>query len=433
MELILREETKLVIGQRMYQSLNFLQMGAEELDECLNEMCMENPLLEKMPPKEQPNVKIRYSMSSGRIRKQNEFSDLPIPEKCRRTLRSALIDQTMTLDISEEQSKAVNFVIINLDKRGYFPAELRQSKVWKKAPAMFEEALKIVRSLEPAGVGAESLSDCLCVQLERFGLGDTPAYTICSKYIDHLLKNHINHIAKAMGVPETEIIAAKKVIAELTPIPSNGFDNGEDISFAIPDVEIEVDGDEIILTSCDRYMPSYQINSFYSEMANNEDLSETDREYFRSRMSEAKWALNCVERRQSTLLRCAAEIAEEQKAFFSDGVSAIHPCSMRDIADRLGIHQSTVSRTVKGKYISCRWGVFPMSKFFANEVCGETQDDILTQIKKIIDREDPKKPLSDSAICKKLADRGYDIARRTVAKYRDLAMIPPATGRKVRE
>lgn len=433
MEIILREETKLVMGHRMYQSMSFLQMGAEELDECLNEACMENPMLDRVPPRERPELRMAYGGGiPGSKRQHGDYSDFTVPDRSGSTLRSTLLDQMLGLRLSPALEKAVRFIIINLDAKGYLPEGLRSSSAWRAEAELFEEALGIVRGMEPTGTGAENLGDCLCMQLERAGEGDSLACRICRECLEHLLKNHINYVSKHMGVSEAEVMEARRRISELSPIPSNGFDDGAVLVFAVPDVEITVENGELVVTSCDRYMPSYRINEVYSEMAGSSGLSEEDREYFHTRISEAKWIVSCVKRRQNTLLKCAALIAEEQRDFFTGDATAIRPCSMYDIAQRMGVHPSTVSRTVKDKYVACRWGVYPMSGFFAGDVAGETPDGILNLIKAIIEREDPAKPLSDSAISKKLADRGYDVARRTVAKYRGKAMIPPATGRKSR-
>ena len=327
---------------------------------------------------------------------------------------------------------ALEMLIINLDGRGYLPDAAKLARAWPGERADFEAAFAALRSLEPAGVGAADLSDCLCIQLERMGESGSLAYAICEGFLEHLGKNHYNHIAKALNATEKEIASAKELIASLEPIPSNGYDDSSGTAWIVPDVEIVCEDGQMSVISCDSFMPSYTLDPEYMSISESGVLSDADREYFRQKLSEAQWALSCVGRRRDTLLRCAAEIAEQQREFFEDSSCPIRPCSMTDIAARMGVHPSTVSRTVKDKYIICDRGLFPMSKFFASEVCGGTAEEITQLIKRIIDREDPEKPLSDSEICKKLAARGCAIARRTVAKYRELAMIPPATGRKKR-
>ena len=426
MELSLKHETKLVIGQKMYQSMNFLQMGLEELDACLMQLSMENPLLEATPPAVEPSSSIMKPYA-GKARTRNGNSlGLPIPERSKRTLRSALDEQLISMRLPEKLERAVRFLIINLDERGYLSSDINLSET------IFTEALTVLQSMDPMGVGARSLNECLRIQLLRLGLGDSLAEKICSNHLEHLAKNHIHHIAKTLNISELEVIEAKKLICSLNPIPSNGFDSGECTVWITPDVEIRFEEGKPKLLYMDMYMPSYGVNKYYAEMLDRSDISDEERNYLREKLSQAQWALGCVKRRRDTLLSCAGAIAEEQREFFENISSPLRPCTMTDLAQRMGVHPSTVSRTVKGKYISCCRGVFPMSSFFVREVCGETSGEILQIILSIISEEDPKRPLSDNTICQLLSSRGYDIARRTVAKYRDLANIPPATGRKQR-
>lgn len=431
-ELSLKRETKLVIGQKMYQSMSFLQMGADELDSCLNELSMENPLLDAAPPREEYMAArpASFGVSKGGDGRAHE---LPVPDKVKNTLRMDLDDQLLSMDLEPELRRAVSFLIINLDDRGYITDGVLEAAERAGLSGLMEKALKLLQSMEPAGVGARNLSECLCIQLERSGCAGSAAYQICRDYLDHLAKNHINHISRALGLPEREIAAARETIAGLNPIPSNGYDDGRCTVWATPDVELRIDGGRMVLECADRYASSYSVNSFYVDMIDDDGITEPERDYLREKLSQAQWVLGCVKRRNNTLLRCAREIAQVQKDFFLNGSTKIRPCYMADIAYRIGVHPSTVSRAIKNKYISCPRGVFPLSQFFSPEVCGDSADSILQEIRRIISGENPLKPYSDSAICKKLGESGYEIARRTVAKYRDAAGIAPATGRKQRK
>lgn len=433
MEISLRRETKLVLGQRMYQSMNLLQMSTAELNSYLNELSMENPLLEEKPPVSSVEARYMRSYSSSVKNKNNgENLELPIPDKSKNCLRSFLEEQLFTMRLDCEMENAVRLLIINLDSRGYLPEAFLHSSICQSQPELYSKAHEILQSLEPAGVGASSLSRCLCIQLERMGEKDSLPYVICESWLEHLGKNHINHISKELGVSEARIVRAKEHIKSLNPIPSNGYNDGACTVWAVPDVEVVFEDGEPVVYSSDRFLPSYEINTYYSRMAESDSISEEEKEYFREKLSQAQWAVSCVKRRRDTLLKCVSVIVEEQRDFFEYGTMQLRPCSMAEVADRLGVHPSTVSRAVKNKYISCKWGLFPMSYLFAQEVCGDTADYISGIIKEIISREDPARPLSDNEISKRLAAKGYDIARRTVAKYRDKANIPSATGRKKR-
>lgn len=429
--LVLSRENRLVIGQRMYQSMVLLQMGSEELESYLNELSMENPLLEALPPK--LGTDIRHAPArSGRVRGRSGGDyELPVPDKSMNTLRAELTEQLSFMKLDPQLERALRFLIVNLDDRGYLMPELERSGTWSSAPALFQKALGILQSMEPAGVGARSLSECLCIQLERRGLRDSAAYAICRDYLEHLARSHLNHISKALGIPVTEVGEAKRLITTLNPNPSNGYDDGRCDCWVVPDVEVELDGEgELVLHMLEQHMPDYEVSGYYAAMLRGESLSDEEREYFTQKLSQAQWALDCVKRRRETLLKCVTAVIDEQRDFFLSTAGALRPCTMSDLAYRIGMHPSTVSRAMKNKYLSCKRGVFPLSHFFTGEVSGETSDEIIRCMRELLSGEDPRRPLSDSAICDELSDRGYDIARRTVAKYRDKAGIPPAAGRK---
>lgn len=430
MEIVLGREHRLVIGQKMYQAMNLLQMSTEEMTAYLNELSMENPLLDAVPPKTGGDVR-HARARSGRIRRRDgEDYELPIPDKSMNTLRGDLTEQLAVMHMSPALEQAVRFLIINLDDRGYLMPELESSGTWSSAPALFAEALRTLQAMEPAGVGARDLSECLCIQLQRMGKQRSAAYVICRDYLEHLGKNHINHIAKALGISEAEVAKARALIASLSPLPSNGYDDGRCDCWVLPDIEVAMEEGELVIRFLEQNMPDYEVNGYYANMLRSDSITDEEREYFTEKLSQAQWVVGCVKRRRDTLLKCVTALVEEQRDFFTSADGALRPCSMSELAYRLDMHPSTVSRAVKGKYLTCKRGVFPLSHFFAYEVCGDTADEIVKCIRELVDGEDRRRPLSDSEICKRLSERGYDIARRTVAKYRDRAQIPPAVGRK---
>ena len=224
MEIILCTETKQILGQRMYQSMNLLQMGIEELSEYMHDLSMENPLIEENTGKTGSFI---ARSGGGKIKRQNgQNLELPIPDKVLNTLKMALDEQVQFLHLPEATASALRTLLLNLDEKGFLPEDFTKTKEWKKRPREFAEARRVLQSLEPAGVGACNISECLCLQLERMGMKDTLAYTICKDYLQHLARNHFNHIAKSLNVDENQIIEAKAVITALNPVPSNGFDEG---------------------------------------------------------------------------------------------------------------------------------------------------------------------------------------------------------------
>ena len=432
MELLLSRETRLVLGQKMYQSMNFLRMGAEELEGCLDELSQENPILEKDDSAPELSGRFEtYNYSGVSSYASRSDGAATVPEKKGSSLKQSVVEQLSENIISSDINKILRFLIMNLDSKGYLGTEIRASAAGIFGKEKTAEAIKILNSLEPAGIGAENLSDCLCIQLRARGLENSAAYKICRDYLEHFARSHYNHISRALGISEQEIKCAGELIRSLNPVPANGFDDGGQSVPAIPEIQVSIIDGSPVVTLIDRLAYRYSLNQTYCSMADDGDLSEEDRQYFKEKISQAQWVMSCVRHRSDTLLRCAEAIVEAQPDFFLDN-SPLCPLSMTDVADAMGVHPSTVSRTVKDKYLVCKWGTFPISFFFAYEVNGDTEDDIIRAMRELIASENPHHPLSDQAIADALSDFGFNIARRTVAKYRDKASIPPATGRKRR-
>lgn len=422
----------------MQQSMQLLSMSAQELDKYLSELAEENPLLEVTPPKESRERRLPAA-SSGYTRRSSAMS-LEDGESLRpgfiyESLADDLREQIAGLRVPEVIRRQLRYLCAELDARGYLPEDAGDLAVFGNSPEMYENAVKVLQSLEPAGVGARSLQECLCIQLRRKGIKEELPYAVCREHLEKLARGQLNAIAKELRVSIGEVAEARSVIAALEPRPSNGYTDGKAVPYAVPDVEVSGEDGKLRALSADRYIPSCGVCDFYARMAESEGLTDEEREYFRAKLAQAKWAVSCVDRRRDTLVACAEAILERQRGFFEDGVSALSPMTMTELADTLGVHPSTVSRAVKGKYLSCKWGVYPMSHFFVRELNGPdsgTGRDVLAGIKELIAGEDAAKPLSDRELAERLTQRGLDVSRRTVAKYRDEAMIPSAPGRRER-
>lgn len=425
MKLSHNTETKTVQSPRLYQQMKVLEMSGQELEEYINELSMENPLIE-LPA-------YGSSLSSGRAGKSREdrYGELPYADECPCTLKTELEGQLVSMKLDGAEEQALRFLIINLDHRGYLPEWISGTVAWKGNKALFDRALGLLQAMEPAGVGARSAAECLQIQLERRGAAASVAWTICGGYLEHLARNHINFIARELDVPESEVAEAKTLIASLNPIPSNGYDGGAGNYAVIPDVELELSGGSPKVRLNSQADFNFEISGFYRSMLNSDSISSQERSYFEAKLSQAQWVAEAIGQRKETLLKCVDFLLTEQKDFFESG-KGLKPCKMSRAADRIGVHPSTISRTVKNKYLACKWGTFPFSKFFAHDVNGDSVEDLMEELRRIIENEDPKKPLSDSKISQELLGRGYNVARRTVAKYREQANIPPATGRKNR-
>ena len=433
MKIDLTKEQKLVFNQQMQQSIMLLEMNSNELEDYINELSMENPMIEVVPPRERV-APVDRICSVGSTVDPDILSRTIANTPCN-TLRDAVTEQINYLHIPELLRRELRWLAEEMDERGYLPEQEADLQAFGNSPERYENALKVFQSLDPAGIGARNLAECLCLQLRRRNTGDEVAEQICSLYLDRLAKGQLNYIAAQLGVSVQKVSRAKELIASLEPNPSNGYYGGKQTFYIRPDLEIVHDNNGLAVALAGRFMPTYGIDSFYLSMSQRSDLSNEERNYFKEKLAQAKWAMNCIDRRCSMLISCAEVLLEVQRDFFSDGVSPIKPFTMAELANRLGVHTSTVSRAVRGKYISCEWGIFRLSDFFRQEVkSGEsfTVECVTEMIKKLIEDEDPRSPLSDNEISEALKKNGVSVSRRTVAKYRESAMIPSTAGRRRR-
>ena len=438
MELSLSNKLKIVVGQQMQLSLRVLQMSNLQLEEYMRSLFEENPLLAEKAPAERPPRSLSaaenaFRQSGARYNLEDaEFLQAGLHSE---SFRDYVLAQINMTKMPQKLRRELTWLCYELDERGYLPESPGDLKPFGGSADEYAAAVEKLQSLEPAGVGARSVQECLCLQLKRGGVTDELPYILCRGYLDRLARGQLNSIAKELNISTAKVDQAKKAVLALNPRITNGFAGGNAAHYVIPDVEIIRDGDSLEAVYADKYLPSYIIDPYYSEMLRDENLSGAEREYIQDKLSQAQQALGIVEKRRDTVLACAKFILEKQRAFFLDGSRKLVPVSMTEAAEQLGVHVSTVSRTVHEKYILCEWGLFPMDHFFSREVKGSmggTTANLEETIKDIISREDPQKPLSDMKIAEMVSAMGLEVSRRTVAKYRDKAAIPPASARRER-
>ena len=290
----------------------------------------------------------------------------------------------------------------------------------------------VLRTLEPAGVGAENLSQCLALQLERAGV-DGPALAIVRDHLEALARCRFRCIADKLGVTVDEVVAARKAIRELDPRPGAVFEQPGQTAYVYPDIFVEEQDGHFVAKARAGERPAFQINGYYRELLANSGQPEV-KEYLRKKVQAAQDVLGAIAQRRDTLLRCAQAIVDRQEDFFRRGEQALRPLRMADVADAVGIHESTVSRAVREKYLQCQRGVYPLGYFFSRGGAGGDMGGAAAKaaLRRLIDGEDKAHPLSDQKLCEALAAGGCPISRRTVAKYRDELNIPGASGRKAR-
>lgn len=431
----LRQELKL--SPQILQSMKLLQMNSQELLEYLETAREENPLIEQEEPydlrREYENLRRQANWVDAGISVAGQGG---VPERGRRDreiegLQAFLADQLDRMHLPKARGVLCKYLAQIVDEDGYLPQEDLDALPDELPKSLLREALDTIQSLDPPGVGARDLSECLMIQLSRRGEKNDLARRVVQEFLPQLGQRHYGVIARAIGVSIQEIEAAAKLISELEPHPGRAFLPEEDVSYLRPDVFIaEVDGQlQVILN--EYYLPRITISGYYLRLLEEADEKET-REYLKEKLQQAKWVIWGLESRGSTLRRCAQEALETQRAFFAGNTAELVPMSLKELSEKLSLNPGTVSRAICGKYLQCRQGTYPLRYFFSGAVgeAGPSQQAVKQKILLLVKEEDAAHPLSDQAICEFLAGQGIRIARRTVAKYRIQLGIPSSAARK---
>lgn len=358
-----------------------------------------------------------------------------MPDYGQETLYQAIIAQ-LPVQCDPQVQDAARFLAASLNGSGWLDEPLEALALESGCPlSLLEQGLELLQSLEPAGIGARTLSECLTLQLLRSTPEDTLALTIAAHYLQPLAKSRYGWMARELGVSQAEIRRACDRIRTLNPRPGSGFAGPEPTLYVTPDLLIlrRSGGFEVALN--DSYLPSPRISAYYIRLAREcQDAAVQD--YLDKKLRQAKWILQHVEQRQSTLVACAQCILAYQEDFFRRGPDHLRPLALSAIAQTMGVHESTVSRALKDKYLMCDYGVFPMGHFFSRALGRQpggaqvTPDAAKQLLSSLIHQEDKRAPLSDQLLCQELEARGLLLSRRTVAKYRDELGIPGASGRR---
>lgn len=350
------------------------------------------------------------------------------------TLPQFLSRQLDRLALDGETARTVRFLASCLDEDGYLRASPEELAQDASIPLeTIRAGLAALRTLEPAGVGAENLSQCLELQLERAGVGG-PALAIVRGHLESLARCRYRLIADKLGVSVDQVLCAQRTIRELDPRPGAVFNRPEPAPYIYPDIFVDEQDGRFVARSSHPERPAFHINGYYRDLLAQSQQREV-RDYLRQKIQAAQEVLQAITQRQDTLLRCAQAIVDRQEEFFRTGEEALRPLRMADVAQALGIHESTVSRAVREKYLQCQRGVYPLNWFFSRGGAGGDVGGAAARVmlRRLIDGEDKAHPLSDQKLCEALAHAGCPISRRTVAKYRDELNIPGTSGRKARK
>ena len=379
----------------------------------------------------QTNIPIRQSAEEEEKR-QFMFDSLAAGT----TLAQVLMDQVRETDLSEDQRHIAELIIGNIDDYGYLKATVDEmAATTNLQPQKIAEVLKVIQTFDPPGVGALDLRECLVLQLERTGRKESLEYRIVRDFMEALGKRRIPEIARGTGHTVEEVQEALSRIGRLEPRPGRAFLPDTD-HYVLPEVFVQKTGADFAVSTNDEHIPHLRISNVYKDIMSQGENSAEVKNYIREKIRAGKFLIKSLHQRQQTILNIAKEIVKRQRDFMEKGVAHLRPMTMAQVAEVVGVHETTVSRAVSAKYMQTPQGVFEMKFFFTAGLQTATGDGVSNtsvkdMIAEIFKNEEPTKPLSDQEVVKMLGDKGITIARRTVAKYRSELNILPSNLRKV--
>lgn len=441
----LNQSQKLILTTQLKQSLAILNMSRLEVEEEIRKESESNPLLEaerndegidwEKYIKHMESVNIREDKNDAPYSSENAV-DFENMIRSTSNLYDYLIDELKYFKLTFEEKRICKYIIDSLDEDGYL--RINDKEIYdalRVDASLFRRCLDIVQQLDPPGIGARNISECLILQLERRGISNNIVENIIINDLELIGRNKLKDIAKKYKISIEKCKEAIEVIRHLDPKPGRACSNDKCV-YVQPDVIVDkIDGKYIVHTN-EKDVYNIKINDFYRNMMTDKESDKEAKEFIKERLNSAATLIKNIESRKSTILRIAEAIIEEQQEFIQKGEKYIKPMKMKDIADKLEIHESTVSRGVNGKYMLTPFGLYEFKFFFNaaletdNSSEGASSAGIKRDIKDIIDGENKKKPLSDDAISKMLKEKGVSVARRTVAKYREEMGIPSSSRRK---
>lgn len=456
-ELNLEQSQKLIMTPELRQAIQILQFNNVELMEYINKQIEVNPFLEMTEKRKDSLAKEEKDEKKDNSKDEIDWKEIvekydDISYKAynssyehkqtfesytskKMSLKDHLMTQLGVTIKTESERKIGELIIESLDQKGYLASNIHDlSMQLGEDHVEIERVLRVIQTFDPVGVGARNLSECLMIQLKEKGINDKNIFLIVDRYLDELATNKMQKIAKELHIPVKRVQSICDIIKMLEPKPARGFIvDSDNIRYIVPDVTIEKIGDEYIIIVNDSNFPMLSISKYYKSMLENTDDKETSKFLF-NKLNSSMWLIKSIEQRRLTLYKVVESIVKFQKKFFDEGNKALKPLVLKDVADDIGVHESTVSRATNGKYVQTPRGIFELKHFFTSSISddrgGVSSTSVKSSIKEMIEKENTQKPLSDQKIADLLKNKGITISRRTVAKYRDEMRIPSSSMRR---
>ncbi|MDO9556240.1 MAG: RNA polymerase factor sigma-54 [Coriobacteriia bacterium] len=464
MRLIQRPELrqKVTLSPQVYQGLAILAMPVVELRQLIEMELLENPMLEVEEYDDEPTEGEDERLEDREEERAwdewlDQYEDLNDIESVTPRDPNAedinseefvggvqifgdyLLEQLGMLDIEEDVGRAAQAIVGSLDDDGFFVGNCAEiAEITGVGGQTAEAALRVVQQLDPPGVAARNVKEALRIQAAYLGFDNELLLVIIDRHLDDVAASHFLKVARAESMSEGEVRAAVEQLKQLNPRPAGSFSPGQAPAYVLPDVTLRRFDDEWLVISNNEAIPALRVNSRYRAMLRStSSVDEETRKYLKDKVRSAESFMKNVDRRRDTVGRIAEIVLEVQSEFFEDGRGDLRPLRLEDVAVELGVHLSTVSRGVTGKYMATPYGLFEIKHFFSGGYRTSTGVDVAAttvkqKIKDILADEDPRKPLSDQKLAEALAEDGIPVARRTVAKYREGMGADPSWARKRR-
>ncbi len=466
----LKLSQQLVMTPQLQQAIKLLQLNRLELVDMVSQEMEENPALEevfdndenKLPDDKNEKKKDENSLqkdeinetvqgdidwdnyineynSVGKVQYETESRESPKYESFisrKESLDDHLLWQLMMMKPTEEEEEIGSIIIGNINQDGYLDITTEEiSSLCNSTEDLIESVICRMQKLDPVGVCARSLSECLLIQAKHLNIDDENVINIIKKHIKNLENTNIKAISKDLKISLKEVIKAINIIKEFEPKPGRLF-NDDNPQYIIPDIYVHRIEGEYVISLNDDGMPKLRVNPYYKKaVSTGEKISPDTKDYLQDKMRSAAWLIKSIHQRQKTIYNVMQSILAFQKDFFNKGISYLKPMVLRDVAEDIGMHESTISRVTTNKYAFTPQGIFELKYFFNSPIRRVHGSDIasasvMDKIKKIIENENVKKPYSDIKISELLKNENVNIARRTVAKYREILKILPSSKRK---
>lgn len=473
-DLTIEQAQKLVMTPELIQAIQILQFNTQELDAYVEEQLLVNPVLEHSAAevseegsREDHEESFPDAQNQDKPAKDSHQEDFDWKEYIRDrqyddisyrqgeytpdeekndpleryvssdvTLPEHLLFQMQCAELSGEEKRVGDYIIESLDENGYLTSSAKEMAEAMGVPEeVIEKVLSVIQTFDPLGVGAADLQECLLIQLRQQGQLTELFELVIRNHLKDLAENRLGTIAREMGISTGEVQLISDVIRMLEPKPGRQFASQGETKYIVPDVIVEKIDEEYVVTINDNSTPHLMVSSYYQSLLHSAEQDEALSKYLSDRVNSALWLIKSIEQRKQTIYNVVSAVVRYQKDFFEKGSKHLKTLTLKDIAEELGIHESTVSRSINGKYMQCCRGVFEIKYFFSAGVSGSAGEGISSNsikefIKEIVDEEDPKSPHSDQDMAEMLQKKGIKISRRTVAKYRDEMHILSSSRRK---